>query len=355
MIVALKNNKIIGIDKELLDLLNTNLENFSQKINIINLVCASIQENSLIEIENKHFKVKEIEFINFENIKIYNLEESEKAPEISLESELIQPEKAPEISLESELIQPEKAPEISLESELIQPEKAPEISLESELIQPEKAPEISLESELIQPEKAPEPITLSFEDEFEEIDKLLELNSKEIKAKIKEDLEKAAKELNIDQETINELFYELLNQIKEQQPEFLKAIQNKDYDQLHKIAHSLKGASLNLRLANLGLILKYIDERSKARVPISQIEIIVNKFYNFADKILNNQENEIPNESQNPQLDENLKNLIIQTINNYLETNNEKKFKKDLKYIKKLLKLDINSLEDLQNIIKGEQ
>ena len=356
MIVAIKDYKIIGVDKNLLDLLNTNLENLSQKINTINLAFASIKENPLIEIEGEKFEVREIEFINLENIKLYKLEkvmsQTEEKSEVSLENELnLQP-------------QTEEKPEVSLENELnLQPqtEEKPEVSLENELnFQPqtEEKPEVSLENELnLQPQTEEKtekkPIKLYFEDEFNEIDAMLELNEKEVKEKLEEELKKAAQELNIDKETINELFDELLNQIKESKEEFFKAVQDKDYDQLHKIAHSLKGASLNLRLANLGLILKYIDEKSKEKTPIEQIEMLVNKFYNFVDKISNSSQTE--NETNPNQIDENIKKLIIETIDIYLETNNEKKFKKDLKYINKLLNTDINSLEDLQNIIKGEK
>ena len=341
MIVAIKDNKIVGVDKELLQTLNTNLENLSQKINIINLAFASIKDTPLIEIEGISFEVSEIDFVSLENIKLYRLkkvasqiQKVESTPEFSLETEL-----KPQETLETQT----NAPEFSLETEL-----KPQETLETQT----NAPEFSLETEL-KPQETPkeQPIKLYFEDEFNEIDELLELDKKEIKEKLTEELKKAAQELNIDTDTIKELFEELLKQIQENKEPFYEALQNKNYEKMHSIAHSLKGASLNLRLANLGLILKYIDEKSKDKVPIEQMEMLVNKFYNFVDKIPDNK-NDI--ESFN-QIDENIKNLILQTIENYLETNNEKQFKKDLKYIKKILKTDINSLEDLQNIIKGEK
>jgi hypothetical protein len=47
-----------------------------------------------------------------------------------------------------------------------------------------------------------------------------------------------------------------------------------------------------------------------------------------------------------------MKELIVHVINEYLSTQNEKKFKKNLKYIEKMLNIKINSLKELQELVK---
>jgi len=432
MIVATKNNKIIGVDKKLLDILNVNLENLSEKINIIDLSFSAMKNNLLIEIDNHIFKVEEINFLNLENIRLFYLKEEKEEikektltksePEVSTPTEnktssaipefdeliingednfnqpqqptqpqfqahihqqptqtqSFQPE--PQFSLDNELNMqspsPLKEPEVSTPAENKTSSAIPEfdeliINGEDNFNQPQQPtqpqpqayihqqptqtqsfqpePQFSLDNELnVEPVKK-QPIKLSFEDDFKEINELLELDKNEVKNKINEELQKAAEELGIDLDTIKELFEVLLEQYQENKAPFYEAIKNKDYETLHKIAHSLKGASLNLRLANLGLILKYIDEQSKERVPIEKMAMLINKFYNFVDKITDNDNTQL---FENIDIDEYTKQLIKETIENYKITKNEKKLQKDLKYIKKILGVEVNSIEDLERLIK---
>ena len=213
--------------------------------------------------------------------------------------------------------------------------------------------------ELIEPEE----ISITFEDEFEEIEKILSLNPNEAKKLILEDLQQAATDFEMDIDTIKELYDELISQIETSKEAFYKAIKAQDYEEMHKISHSLKGASLNLRISNLAIILKTIDEKSKENISFDKLEFLVNNFYEFVEKVKSLEEEapateETTEESSNKTKKEipgYLKDLILNTIKNYLSTQDEKRLKKDLKYIEKLLNVKINSIEELQQLVKADK
>jgi sensor histidine kinase YesM len=52
------------------------------------------------------------------------------------------------------------------------------------------------------------------------------------------------------------------------------------------------------------------------------------------------------------EIDPKIKNFVLNTIRYYLETQDEKKFQKDKKYIEKLLNINIDSINDLENVLK---
>jgi len=348
MIVLLKNNKIIGAERSLLELLNINLENLSTKISELELVLSHLNQNEF-NIQNYSFKAYEIPIFSLENIKIYDLiETNSSAPVQSPSEELLKIEDYATLDFEEPHISPIQVQEPVMEYTTKTPEeifiqsanKESENSTKENLI-PDIKP---VEEQYIEPVSTEEEIQISFE-ETNEIQSILSLNREETNKLIIEDLQKAAKDLGIDFQTIHNLYLDLLKQINESKTLFEEAIEKKDYEKIHKIAHKLKGAALNLRLSNLALILKEIDEESKNNKPINEIKFLIENFYNFINML---------NDSQKlSNVPDNIKNLILITIQNYLDTQNEKKFKKDIKYIEKILNIKINSLEDLQNIIKG--
>jgi len=410
MILVIKNGKIIGIDKTLLKILDVDLKKLSSVINKIELEIAALK-NKHINLNNKTLKVVKKDLLTLEEIDLYDVfpvEEEVTAPATeetsfavqtpSIQEPLeLQPEiKIPETAYEPPQIEPitpleledkPKEPQIitedflEIETKETTPESAPELSIEEELskIEPvfvqtqtptveketpkteetpfEKQPfefeevQETKESEIPpieQQPQAPIEISISFEDEISEVEKILELSSEEAQELVKNDLNQAKEELGIDDEIANELLEELYKQIESEKNTFQKALKNSDYDTIHKTAHKLKGAALNLRLSKLSYILKVIDEKSKQHVPIGVLKNLINKFYDFFDKINNKatKAKTIPVE---------IKQLIKKTLQEYLETQNEKKFKKDKKYIEKLLNTKINSIEDLKNILKGNE
>jgi len=412
MIVIFKNDEIYAVDKKLLQDLDTNLENLNTILSSIKL-SLSYLENQKINIQNKYFNVVQIDILSIDNLKVFDLTEeiSSKEEIMSLEAHPLNEEfsleiKEPEIQPKPETIFPEislsqttqqnleesletSQVEISLPNNTLQSETLPEISLSEEILQPEISfsnntpqsetlPEISLSENTSQPEisisesipqfdtnleslqnQQPQQeniqpieegvIKISFENEYDEISNILSLNKEEIQKLIQEDLEKASKDLGVDLNLLNDLIKDLLKQINENKSAFYEAIKNSDYEKLHKLAHSLKGAALNLRLSNIALILKYIDEKSKAKENIENIKYLIDKFYNFIENIQSSKNINNVNLKITPEI----KNLIINTIKNYTATQNTKKLKKDLKYIEKILGIKIDSIEELQNIIKG--
>ena len=412
MIVIFKNDEIYAVDKKLLQDLNTNLENLNTILSSIKL-SLSYLENQKINIQNKYFNVEQIDILSIDNLKVFDLTEEIsskeeimpleehplneefsleiKEPEIQSKPETIFPEislsqptpqnleeslqketSQVEVSLSNNTLQSETLPEISLSEETLQPEISfsnnpsqsetlPEISLSENISQPEISisetiPEFNTNIEGLQNQPQQENIQpmeegvikISFENDYDEISNILSLNKEEIQKLIQEDLEKASKDLGVDLNLLNDLIKDLLKQINENKNAFYEAINNYDYEKLHKLAHSLKGAALNLRLSNIALILKYIDEKSKAKENIENIKYLIDKFYNFIENIQSSNINNV-----NLKITPEIKNLIINTIKNYTATQNTKKLKKDLKYIEKILGIKIDSIEELQNIIKG--
>jgi len=382
MIILFKNQKIIGIDNNLLNLLNTNLDNLSTKISELELILSSLKKENFT-LENHSFKVEEIPIVSLENIKAYYLRQTEEIFEFQenpiLNENLIKPEPINEsINFEyptknkEEILNLEETEKLHLEPSIEQtlqehileeiPPKTQE-TIDNINITPEELPlEYSLEEtsnqnlekefnllsnqpqkiQKIEPIKEEKEIQISFESS-NEIDEILSLDKESTNKLITEELQKASTDLEIDLQTIHKLYLDLLQQLKEEKKSFDEAIKNHDYDKLHETAHKLKGAALNLRLSKLALILKQIDEDAKNKKNIEEIQSLIEKVYNFFNKLENKDNNKIP---------DNIKRLILITIQNYLETHNEKKFKKDIKYIEKLLNTKIVSLEDLQELIK---
>ncbi|MEO1958711.1 MAG: Hpt domain-containing protein, partial [Nautiliaceae bacterium] len=196
-------------------------------------------------------------------------------------------------------------------------------------------------------------ISLSFEDEFSDIERFLQLSKEEAEKELEEEMKTAAEELSMDIDEIKELKDELFEMIKSEKPAFEKAIKDKDYEKLHRVAHKLKGAALNLRLSTLAGVLKLIDEKSKAHEEIDKIEYLVNKFYDLLDKLSNNK-TQTNNQEETKDLPKPIRDLIENTINHYEKTKNERKLQKDLKYIGKFLNIQLNSLNDLKRLIGKE-
>ena len=357
MIIIFQNNQITAVDKKLLQILDCTLNDIGEKISQLDLALNSLQNNE-IQIENQIFSIKKIEIISMEDFHIYELQttasktvQSFTPLEESFNSD-ITPSVEKTKTLEEEFsfnVNPIK--EAPKETFL---EESCNLNIKSPLEEKQKTEKIKCEtSENLLLETEPKEISIIFDDEFEEIEKILSLNNEKAKKLILEDLEKAANDFEMDIETIKELYSDLINQIETNKSAFYNAIKAKDYEQIHKISHSLKGASLNLRLSNLAIILKTIDEKSKEKISFDKLEFLVNNFYTFVNKV---KTLELETNSSTPdKMPAFVKELILETIKNYVETQNEKKLKKDLKYIEKLLNTKINSIEELQSIVKGKK
>ena len=236
-----------------------------------------------------------------------------------------------------------------------------------------------VEEEEKKEEKPQGPIILQFEDDFEEVRELLREDTQRARQKVKEELQKASLELGIPEDLGADLFKDLINQIMGEKKYFKKILKVGDYEELHKTAHKLKGAALNLRLSQIALILKMIDEYSKRREPIDTIANLVDSFYQFmekvkdVDQIIGKEEtgggfgvsSTTPSSSFSSPSGEDggereasvstpkpkLTRIIIKTIRKYLEKGDEKAFQRDKKHIEKLLNTKLNSLDDLRKFI----
>ncbi len=331
--IIVKDNKIIGIEKELLKSLNATLEEVSEIISTLQLQLASLN-NTPIKIKQHSLEITELPILSIEEIKIFKTKilPSTQPEEFSL-NETIKP-------LDIEIQPTEESIKIEPQEINLHPttQKIDIQPINIDLPKPPKEEKIEVVKE--------EFISISFEDEFSEIEKLLNLPKEEAYKEIEKELNQASKDLDIDLQTLNELKNELFEMFKTEKENFFNAIEKKDYEEIHKIAHKLKGAALNLRLTNIAMILKKIDEISKQKSDIHKIKYLVEKFYEFLKKI------DSIKESKKVKIPPEIKALILQTIQNYLNTQNEKQFKKDKKYIEKILNVKIDTIEDLQKIVK---
>jgi len=199
-------------------------------------------------------------------------------------------------------------------------------------------------------------IEISFEDDLEEVREILSSSKNDFNNAIINELKKASDELGIDYNELVTWFNQLIEQIKGEKKHLYKYILTKNYNSLHESYHKLKGAALNLRLSKIAIVLKKLDELSKNQEDIEKIKLITDDFY----KLIENDSVEIQQTKENGQKnqtsdkpDKFIEDIVLQTIQTYLQTQNEAQFEKDKKYIEKLLNTKIDSIEDLQNIIKG--
>jgi len=336
MIVVFKENKVIAIDKKLLQALNVSLEEIDKVLSTLKLSLSALNHSN-INIENKIFNIKEIDLLSVEDIKVY---EVEIAKEKSESKEELPP-------LGEDLLKTESKEELPpLGEDLLKTEPKEELPpLGEDLLKTEPKEELPpLEGG----------IQITFGDEFEEIRELLEMDEKATAKLFKEDLEKASQDLGIDLPTLEELSKELIKQIEESKSKFQKALSKADYELLHKTAHSLKGAALNLRLSNLALILKAIDEKSKAHADIEELKTLIDKFYELVEKIKPVIYKDSSTQYIDIEIPEEVKMLINKTIQRYLTSQNEKQLQKDLKYIQTILGVEIKSFEELKSLVKGQ-
>jgi len=355
--IIYEEGKIVAISKNLLNILNIDLKEISEIISQIELETAVLHQKT-ITIQNNSFKIEKEPLITLKNLTIFKLQKEEIIPNIIQQ----QPEEKTETPAVEEL-NPLKITAEEEKEEIIpniiqqQPEEKTETPAVEELSPLKITAEEEKEEIIPNIIENDNLLELDFEENISECEKIL--SQKNIKELIDKELQVAMEELGIDEEMAKELFDDLLQQIKEKKEAFYKALKNKDYNELHEIAHYLKGASLNLRLSNLSFIFKTIDEESKKEANLQTIKKLIDDFYNFLERFEKEETNEVqPNtntSNENIKIDPKIKNIVLNTIQRYLETQDEQKFQKDKKFLEKLLNKNINSLQDLEYLWKDKQ
>ena len=418
MVVIVENGQITGIDKNFFNLIGADISEISDIVNLLSLQIASVTHDE-IEIKNESFIVKEIEIVSLKNLKLYELEHlkkdrfnevedikieinepilqdesipketSEEFPEIKISSifEETAASQTDEIKGVTPHIEEKTEETAEIKNEISEIDDKNELSdlidlkIQEELLKPQPVQQSQTETEtpveekteiteeiVKEQEKTEEPkeitltqnemeeIEVSFEDDLAEIRQILELSAEDFNKEIMEELEKASEELGIPSEDLNEFYEQLIDQILDEKSIIYKNISKNDYKNLHESYHKLKGAALNLRLSKIALILKKLDELSKANENIEKIKAITDNFYSLIEnkqikpheiKNILNEENDEPKNV--------ITEIVLDTIKTYLNTQNEEQFQKDKKYIEKLLNQKIETLEDLEKIIKGIQ
>jgi HPt (histidine-containing phosphotransfer) domain-containing protein len=407
MLIITKNGQITGIEKQLLNTLDIDLHRISDFVNTVELQLSSINSDPL-NINGKLFQIKKIELASTDDINLFNLdplsednittseysynfetEETLPEPKLIEESHYTAPEMEEKFSEVPEKEPEEKENLIQNTEDLIlipQEEETPnepepdvlniglidtadketdykeekveepehQLNIHEEKIEFEipHGTEETKESELTIPEEE-NVIEISFEDDLEEIRNILSKNKDEFNSLVASELKKASEELGIEYEELVNWYNQLIEQIKDEKSSIYKFIKDKDYTNLHESYHKLKGAALNLRLSQIALILKKLDELSKKGEDIEKIKLITDDFYKILEnESVNIDEKQSTDENSKP-ADKYIEKIVLKTIQSYLNNQNETQFQKDKKYIEKLLNTKINSIEDLQKLIKG--
>ena len=115
---------------------------------------------------------------------------------------------------------------------------------------------------------------------------VLNLSEAEIKNIVSSQIKEAQANLGVDESLIKELYEnELISQLENSKDEFYHALENKDYDTLEKVAHSLKGAAQNLGIKVVGDILQTIVNKTRAKEELEEIKIYVDAVYKLLPKL----------------------------------------------------------------------
>lgn len=134
-------------------------------------------------------------------------------------------------------------------------------------------------SEIKQPEKK---IEIKLPEAIKKLDKDIAY----IKKEISEGIQKAANEYGMNYSDVEEMVKsELYSQIENAKNKIYKAIEEKNYEVIDKETHSLKGASLNLKIDVLGLAFKEIDDAARRKEDMNKIKLYIDKLYNVYEKL----------------------------------------------------------------------
>ena len=159
---------------------------------------------------------------------------------------------------------------------------------------------------------------------------------------ITQDLQQASQDLDIDNQTILQFFEDFKQQLIEEKVIIYNAINNEDFDTLHKSCHKLKGVALNLRLHKLAELFKMADEFAKNKKNIEKIKSIIDNIFNVINKIEINLDFDLPQED---------KEILFKSFYSFLEEIKDK----DIDTIKKELEnayalIPIHQLKNVSNI-----
>ena len=136
------------------------------------------------------------------------------------------------------------------------------------------------------------------------------------KEEIEADLKQASQELGIDNATLQEFFKDFKQQLVDEKEIFFKAIENKDYETLHKSSHKLKGVALNLRLNKFAELLKNSDNLAKEKADITKIQKIIENIYSAIGE---NKETENSSITIETNLNDDEKTILLKAVVNFLE------------------------------------
>jgi len=403
--LILENEKVIGVSHQFLNKFNLNsLEDLLSHKNEIAKIFSNIYTDQTINFFNTEITVNKISFLGIKNIELLkitilsdtkksisnfdeeemiikldpleetiskdyqfenhqNKKETHDNTEINLNFEKsLQIDTNIEIEKEfqniiNDLSEPDKINALDQINEIAEEKTIKTNELKQSDINKNKKEDL-LNTSLSQKEN--KKIQLFFEDEISKVKKVLNIDKDlfYLDKQVKQEINNAKEELGLDENWLKNMTIKTLQEIEEEKKAFYYAIKEKDYNKIHSLSHRLKGAALNLRLEKIAFTLKTIDELSKKQEDIKYIQQIVDLLYQYIEKIKNilsdkkeKKDNNLTKENkaiQNIHLTDKQKTIILK----YLQTATPEKFKKDKKFLQKMLNIKgINSLEDLKKLL----
>jgi len=311
MLIATLDNKIVGVDKKLLHALNIDLAELSSLISSLKLELSSLKGSS-ISLKGKEFSVMKIEMLSNLNLNVYILKPAPASA--TTQSNGTIPEDIIKIEDDSDFEIPNDFPKFNYDDiyDDFQTDNAGES---------QTAP--------LEMEEEPTYLTISFDEDEES--EILNYNYPKLKAYLEKELQKSAEELEIGVEEILKEFEEFLKLIRQEKKHIYKALEDMDYDALEKFYEKIKSKAIDIRLSKFITLFNHILKAVNSKEDISVISTLTNGLYNLIEnKAVHDAIEDLSIE--NEEID---KNLVFDTIQHYLTTQDEETFQEETEKIKK--------------------
>lgn len=157
-----------------------------------------------------------------------------------------------------------------------------------------------------------------------EIQSFLNLSTTQLEKQIEEDLQKASIDLGVDTEIMKQFFEDFISQVKDEKENLYTYLNEKDFDEIHKCSHKLKGVALNLRLKNFGELFEELDRLAQSKTDISELRFVVKNVYTLLNELKKDIHSDLSDNSSTPiaqeeiivkkhDYDNDLENVVILT------------------------------------------
>jgi len=110
-------------------------------------------------------------------------------------------------------------------------------------------------------------------------------NINELQPEIDKSIQAGMDEYGMDRDTMVEMIKELKGQFAENKEPIYNLMAQKNWEEMEKHIHTLKGSSLNLRFDILGKPIEYIDDMLKEEKELENLKDYIDEIYNNYEKV----------------------------------------------------------------------